>query len=422
MRKWRHWPRPTIIWLFRLRKRKWPKSRTSSLPIAGAPPKTARWGLRKPVRLPLGMFALYGLGLVIAFGILLKIPARSSKTLPVTGNLGPPRARASWLNSTIKRLPVGPSSVRSWMNQAIPLLGNLDKAHHSMVWDAKTIMIAAIQDISGVQLTSLSAILQMEIPGMAAAHTKGKPTALPTSQKSSHKPLPRTSAQDAIMQGLPGDKGRVWAELGTKPVVGIYQTHSYESFWPSLSGGVSTAYSTQWSKTIVQVGWWLAQDMHQAGVGVVQSRVNNMSEGVLASYSKSYYTAKQLLRWYPSVRVLLDVHRGQGPLKDTTATVHGVKMGNIQIIVGTNKLLPNPYWHQNLQFAMHLATALKSVAPGILRGKGIDMVPYRYNQQIMPADLLVEIGGDHNTLAEERYAAHELSLALAQVIRQHHVP
>ena len=178
--------------------------------------------------------------------------------------------------------------------------------------------------------------------------------------------------------------------------------------------------STAWSKTIVQVGWWLSQDLSQLGVSVVQSRVDNMKDGLLASYNTSYYTAKQLLRWYPSVKVLIDLHRGQAGGSETTGIVHGIKMARILIVVGTNKLLPDPYWHQNLAFAMRLAKELGVVAPGILRGNGIDMVPYRYNQQLMPNDLLIEIGGPDNTLAQERYAAHDLAEALAQIIPSHH--
>ena len=147
-----------------------------------------------------------------------------------------------------------------------------------------------------------------------------------------------------------------------------------------------------------------------------------MKEGLLASYNTSYYTARQLLRWYPSVKVLIDLHRGQAARSETTTVVKGVTMSRILIIVGTNKLLPDPYWHQNLEFAMRLAKALGKVAPGILRGNGIEMVPYRYNQQLMPMDVLVEIGGPDNTLAEERYAAYELAQALADVMAQssHH--
>jgi stage II sporulation protein P len=225
----------------------------------------------------------------------------------------------------------------------------------------------------------------------------------------------RPAAQEARDPTLPGDGGRVWAELGDKPLVGIYQTHSHESFWKYLPAGSSTAYSTDWSKTIVQVGWWFAQDLYDRGVDTVQSRVDNMAEGILASYSRAYYTAKQLLRWYPSVRLLIDLHRA--PHNVPPASIDGVSTAKILIVVGTNKILPNEYWHQNLEVALRLAHDLAQVAPGILNGQGIQMVPYRYNQELMPGDLMIEVGGANNTLAEERYAVADLAEAVAMMLR-----
>ncbi len=292
----------------------------------------------------------------------------------------------------------------------MPLIGLARQpAGFALHW--QSIAMAGLADISGVHLTSLNGLLQFEIPTMALVQsTIARPIT----------PMPRPPQQDQRLPGLPGDNARVWAELGNRPLVGIYQTHSHEAFFPALPAGTTAAYSTVWSTTIVQVGWWLAQDLRSHGVGVVQSRVDNMSEGLLASYSRSYYTAKQLLRWYPDVHLLIDLHRA--PDTVPAVTVHGVQMAPIMIVVGTNKLLPNPYWHQNLEVALHLAKALKAVAGGILLGKGIDMVPYRYNQQLMPGDLMIEVGGPNSTLAEERYAVHELALAVAQCVRDGAVP
>jgi stage II sporulation protein P len=266
------------------------------------------------------------------------------------------------------------------------------------------LLAMGVRTLTGVRYANLHALFRLEIPTLAAV----KPVRItPIKRKS----VPHHHrVQDEIDPALPGDGGRVWAELGKAPVVGIYQTHSSESFWPYVPAGSATAYSTDWSKTIVQVGWWLAQDLHNLGIAAVQSRVNNMSEGLLASYNKSYYTAKTLLRWYPSVRLLIDLHRASSDL--APATISGHPVAKILIVVGTDKLLPNPYWQQNLKFAKKLSHALRMVAPEILEGSGIDIVPYRYNQQLIPADLMIEVGGPNNTLQEESYAVGALAHAI----------
>lgn len=265
-------------------------------------------------------------------------------------------------------------------------------------------MVQLAESLTGVRFDDLASLLRTELPMLPA-------------EPSPKTPVPASpGGRDQMMAGLPGQGGRVWAVLGARPVVGIYQTHSRESFWPALPPGTPTPYTTQWDKTIVQVGWWLAQDLYRNGVGVVQSRVDNMADGILASYNLSYYTAKRLLRWYPSVRILIDLHRSQDPGSETTVVVHGQRVARILLVVGTNQLLPNPYWHENYQFALRLARALNQVAPGVVRGNGIETVPYRYNQQLMANDLLIEVGGPDNTLAEERYAVDDLAEAIADVV------
>lgn len=393
----RRWRRPRVVWFYGSR----PK------PVRTRPPRVSRhW--HRPRRIPWPSVGLYGITLILATLALWRTSPRPWVVVPVTGNLLG-QGHKSWLARSLESLHVSRASTRSWLNQGIPILG-LTTESQPFQWRWRSWVLTGLTDLSGVRLTSLNALLQLEIPALRLVPT---PKAIATTPPP--KPLPSYSGQNATMAGLPGVGSRIWAELGSKPLVGIYQTHSSESFWPAIPSGSPTANSSNWSKTIVQVGWWLANDLHQRGIGVVQSRVNNMSDGLLASYNKSYYTAKQLIKWYPSVRVLIDLHRAQASQAATTTTIHGIKSAQILIVVGTNKVLPNPYWHQNLTFAMRLAKALDGVAPGILRGNGIDMVPYRYNQQLMPADVLIEIGGVDNTLQEERVAAAELAKALAIV-------
>lgn len=401
---WRRgWRRPRVVWFFGKRPR----------PRRVRPPRASRrW--TGPRRVPWTSISLYGITLTLATLVLWRTPVGPSVAVPVTGSLAG-HGHRSWLASHLDTLHVSRASMMSWLQAGIPILG-ITAESKPFQWHWRSWALTGLMDLSGVRLTSLHALLALEIPALRLVP---RVTAVPVTP---HKVVPRPSPQDATMAGLPGENSRIWAELGQKPEVGIYQTHSTESFWSLLPSGSPTANSTQWSHTIVQVGWWLAADLHQHGIGVVQSRVNNMSEGLLASYNKSYYTAKQLLKWYPTVRVLIDLHRGQAAGSVTTTTVKGIKTAAILIVVGTNKVLPNPYWNQNLTFATRLAKALEQVAPGILRGNGIDMVPYRYNQQLMPQDVLIEIGGPDNTLNEEQKAAADLARALTVVLKSRTTP
>lgn len=388
---------PIVIWLRRTRKnRYWAHKRR--LARAGA-------------RIPWSSAGLYGMALLLAALVLWKVPARSSI---ITVSTQPQvTSRPSWMDRLVASWNVPESTLRSWLDQGVPLAG-LVLSRHRVQAHLGELMAMGVRALTGVHYADLHALLQVEIPALGVV----KPLNVRPVKK---RVVPaRPKAQNAVDPNLPGDGGRVWAVLGADPIVGIYQTHSTESFWPYVPAGSATADSSDWSKTIVQVGWWFAQDLHLIGISVVQSRVNNMSQGLLASYNKSYYTAKTLLKWYPSVRILIDLHRA--PSNRTPATIAGKSVAKISFVVGTDKLLPNPYWHQNLAFAEKLSRRLNAIAPGILEGSGIDVVPYRYNEQLMPGDLMIEVGGPNSTLAEESNAVYELARAIQGLVTNGEIP
>lgn len=301
-------------------------------------------------------------------------------------------------------------SAHDWLVDGAPLLGWMGGRMTplgAIHW--RSMAGAALAAVTATPLGNLNSLLALSVPELAAVTPEP--------------PMPELPPEAFRTEpGLPGAQGRVWAVLGDHPLVGLYQTHSHESFWPVLPPGTAAAYATDWSKTVVQVGWWLAEDLYRLGVPVVQSRVDNMREGLLASYGLSLQTARTLIRWWPSVRVLLDVQRGNAGLSETVTRIHGQAVARILLVVGTNALLPNPHWHDNLAFATRLARELDRVAPGILRQQGVETVPYRYNQQLLPADIIVEVGGPDNTLGQERRAVFELAAALAELIHRGEVP
>ena len=385
------WRQPVVIWLRRARKnRYWRRKARDSRPRRQIPWVSA---------------GLYGVTLLLAAAVLSKVPSKLT-SIAVSTQLTTPTG-PSRLDRLLSRGEIPDTTFRSWLNAGVPLVG-LVLAPWNFRVHLRQLLTAGIRVTTGVPITSLNDLLAAAIPELQGVPAP-KAVVVPRTSLSSRK-----KGQDAVEASLPGDGGRVWAQLGARPVVGIYQTYSHESFWPYVSPGPATPYSMDWPKTIVQVGWWLSQDLYQQGIAVVQSRVDNMSEGLLASFNKSYQTARQLVAWYPSVRLLIDLHRAPDTM--APAIIHGQKVSKIVIVVGTSQLLPNPYGPQNLLIAEKLSQALNSIAPGILGGKGIDKVPYRYNQQLMPGDLMIEVGGPNSSLEQERLAVADLAKALTRII------
>lgn len=396
----KRWRAPKVIWLGRGRGPRRPRHVAGG----GRPRRPGSGGRQRPTDSPRPMLWLYTGALAAAVLVLFTNPRHSRENiLPV---IGPAYRglRTSWLGRMLGEAGPRLGEAEAWIKTGVPVWGGKAELRAR---DWSSVFLAGLSDLAGIRLTSLESLLGLELPALAEV----SPTPPATGQAP---PVPGAPLEETL-PGLPGAGGKVWAGLGAKPLVGIYQTHSRESFWPALPAGTPTPYSETWDKTVVQVGWWLAQDLHRDGIPVVQARVDNMADGLLASYQLSYQTAKHLLRWFPSVRVLLDIHRessaSAGPI-----VIDGLKTARISIVVGSDKLLPNPYAHQNQIFAVRLARALEAEAPGILAGGGIDRVPYRYNQQLLAQDVILEIGSVQSTLSEERYAAGYAAAALAHLL------
>lgn len=364
-----------------------------------SPPEDPFWGM------------LWSYATVAALGLLVltvvsEPPVRVAPAMAHFTSPGTNTGLSRWLQRV--NVPAGP--VRDWFTEGAPITGWLTgrvSGSWPVHWDS--LVSAAIATVTATPLNSLNALLYAAVPSMEAAKI-----IRPTPE------LPKEAF--SVNPALPGAHGRIWALLGARPEVGIYQTQSHQSFWSELPKGATAAYSTDWSKTMVQVGWWLTQDLHASGVPVVQSRVDNMRQGLLGSYGLSLETARTLLKWWPSIRVLLDVQRGNGPRTATTGEVHGAQAARIRFVVGTDQLLAEPHWHENLDFAVALAHELRRIAPGVLQKDAVETVPYRYNQQLLPGDLVVEVGGPGNTLLEERRAVYELAQALADLVKTGPVP
>jgi stage II sporulation protein P len=122
-----------------------------------------------------------------------------------------------------------------------------------------------------------------------------------------------------------------------------------------------------------------------------------------SSYANSLSTVKKYLKSYPSLRILLDIHRdglGAGnPKLRVNTKINGKNAAQIMFVVGTNGTgLEHPNWRENLKLALKLQEKLNSKYPGL--AKPIYISKNRYNQHETNGALIIEIGGDGNLLSE----------------------
>ena len=223
-----------------------------------------------------------------------------------------------------------------------------------------------------------------------------------------------------MMQALPFS-----VEVGSDaPQVLIMHTHTTETYelaehtWcdPAFS-----ARSTDLSINMAAVGAEMAAQLNAAGICTLHDTTLHDYPSYNGSYAKSNATVRSYLERYPSIKVVIDVHRDAIQYDDGTrvkpiAMIDGLKSAQVMIICGAdvNGNLPN--FRQNLRFASRWQDKMESMFPGLTRPVLFD---YRYyNQDLTTGSLLIEVGGHANTLEEAKYAGRLAGQALAALLAE----
>ena len=193
-----------------------------------------------------------------------------------------------------------------------------------------------------------------------------------------------------------------------EPQVLIYHTHATESYMPYQLDWFDKSWktrSTDNSENMTAVGDVLAEKLEAAGIGVIHDK-EHYDASYTGAYDRSRVMIEEYLEKYPSIRVVLDVHRdaiGSDPVKAPVTTINGKSTAQVMIIscAGTDEK-PIPDYRENLTFACRLQNQMETDYPTLTRPL---MFCYRhYNQDLSPGALLIEVGSHGNTLAEAKNA------------------
>ena len=201
----------------------------------------------------------------------------------------------------------------------------------------------------------------------------------------------------------------------------ILSTHATEAYEQGDYGWFDPDYASRSSGTdenVTAVAAALAERLRAHGVGVIHDTTLFDSPSYEGAYDRSRAAAEEWLRICPTIQVILDVHRdalgSDGVRLKPTALADGEKAAQVMLIAGCdNGEFDMPGWRDNLRFAAALGSSLEELAPGLTRPILFD---YRkYNQDLLPGALLVEVGSHGNTLEEAKRSAVLLADAIAAV-------
>lgn len=214
-------------------------------------------------------------------------------------------------------------------------------------------------------------------------------------------------------------------EKGDGPLVLIVHTHTTESYTPSGRNDYTPEESTRTqdkSFNVVRVGNAIAEELTAAGIETLHDESINDYPSYNGSYKKTLGVIEEYLAKYPSIRVVLDVHRDGMMRKDGTklklcADIDGHKAAQVMLVCGSNEGgLTHPNWRENLKLGLRFQEAMVKNCNGLARP--LHFVKERYNQHATKGSLILEVGTDGNTLEEAVLGARYAARSIAQVLEK----
>lgn len=210
-----------------------------------------------------------------------------------------------------------------------------------------------------------------------------------------------------------------------EPQVLIIHTHTTESYERDSDGYYDTAYDGRSlcpANSVVGVGAVLAQTLADNGISTLHDGTVFDDPVYNYSYSRSRERTEALLKEYPSIKIVLDIHRdgiADGDVRIApVAEINGRKAAQIMIICGCDDgtdILPD--YMDNLRFASYLQNAIEKDNKGITRPMLFD---YRfYNQDLAEASLVIEFGALANDIEQVRYSAELAGRSIANLLKNY---
>ncbi len=194
----------------------------------------------------------------------------------------------------------------------------------------------------------------------------------------------------------------------------IVHTHATEAYHPS-DGAVYESQgdhrSTQPEYNMLRVGEALKEALEAQGLTVIHDQGLYDYPSYSGSYGRSAEAVSRHLAENPGIVLVLDLHRDalgtEELIYKTLADGLDEPMAQLMFVVGTDDNLEHPDWQENLKLALHLQQAVQTRYPSLMRP--IHITSYRYNQQLSPGALILEVGTSGNSLSEalaavERFA------------------
>lgn len=185
----------------------------------------------------------------------------------------------------------------------------------------------------------------------------------------------------------------------TKPIIYIYSTHDTEGY-------ASSYFNIYNIKPDVKIAsYYLQEKLNDLGLNtivekrMIKDALNKNNWVYKDSYKASRIYLENTYQNNTSLKYFIDLHRDSSLKSKTTTTIDGKSYARVMLLVG----LEHDNYNANLKVATDINNLIKAKYPSLTRGiykKSGPGVNGIYNQDFNSNCILIELGGQYNTMLE----------------------
>lgn len=208
-------------------------------------------------------------------------------------------------------------------------------------------------------------------------------------------------------------------EKNSQPQVLIMHTHTTECYLTEDRDYYTDADLTRTRDTsynVTAIGKIIADMLGNAGIVTLHDKTEHDYPAYNGSYNRSGETVKKYLSQYPSIKIVIDLHRdsiaGNGTDRvKPVVEIDGKNAAQVMLVMGCGETVANhENWGKNFTFAVKYQQTMEVLYPGLARQ--LALVSSRYNQHLTTGSILLEVGTESNSFEEAAYGARLAGTAL----------
>lgn len=218
---------------------------------------------------------------------------------------------------------------------------------------------------------------------------------VPTVEEQTKEEMVFQEDPDATFVSNPVEK----TDVSSSPQVYIYNTHQTESY------SMKTLEPYNITPSVMMASYLMKEHFQKAGIETIveETNISDYMKEQGYQYAESYVASRtfveSILKKYPDLKLIIDLHRDAIPHDSSTITIGEKNYAKVLFIVGMN----NPNYQANLSLAQSLSDLINQSYPKLSRGimsKSGSNVNGLYNQDLNGNMILLELGANENTIDE----------------------